>query len=607
MEEWVGAHWHRFITNKASAEYPDAQVDLENVSKSVGILFRALGGEASLRIEAASPRDYIVRRTLLQKFAGSHPQQSVAWRDNNSLRLPSHISLFPNKSLNRELYLWLAMLAAQSSNEFTHWGRDNQAMVSQLITRYPTMANRYQKLVSALIPLRPKPASLPEDEGRLELMIQKALRNPGSVEDFPRSNHAPAPVPLWLYPSANIETPSANDCDNPNEEGSRSEKQKRQLDEKKQAEREEEAAEKEGILLFRLESLFSWSEYLNLQRSPDDSDEDNLETAKDLDKITLSKQRDKKSSAIKLNLDLPAAENDDSPLGPGIYLPEWDWRKQSLQDKYVCLQSFLPRNGDPAPLPSYLSRAARKIRNQFELLQTQRCWLRAQPQGEELDLKNWIDFFSESRAGRCPEQGLYQTFRAVNRDLATLLLADLSMSTEAYLDNNACVIDVIRDGLLLCGEALNAINDPFAIYGFSSVKRHQVRYMLLKNFKEKYNNKIRGRISAIRPGYYTRMGAAIRQSTKILSEQSQSRRLLLMLTDGKPNDIDHYEGRYGIEDTRHAILEAKQKGLQVFCITIDQKAGEYLPYLFGSDGFTVLQHPTHLPTRLPELYYQLTH
>ena len=129
---------------------------------------------------------------------------------------------------------------------------------------------------------------------------------------------------------------------------------------------------------------------------------------------------------------------------------------------------------------------------------------------------------------------------------------------------------------------------------------------MLKNFNEQYDDIIRGRVQAIRPGFYTRMGAAIRQSSKILSEQNTTQKLMLILTDGKPNDIDHYEGRFGVEDTRHAINEASRLGIKPFCITIDQEAEDYLPYLFGSDGYTVILRPSQLPTRLPQLYHQLT-
>ena len=142
--------------------------------------------------------------------------------------------------------------------------------------------------------------------------------------------------------------------------------------------------------------------------------------------------------------------------------------------------------------------------------------------------------------------------------------------------------------------------------GFSSRKRDPIRMHLLKRFDEPYTADVRGRINAIKPGYYTRLGAAIRYASKKLRVQSAGRRLLLILSDGKPNDLDQYEGRFGIEDTRQAILEARSLGLQPFCVTIDQKGNQYVSHLFGVSGFVVIRNPIEMPRLLPRLYAQLT-
>ena len=205
-----------------------------------------------------------------------------------------------------------------------------------------------------------------------------------------------------------------------------------------------------------------------------------------------------------------------------------------------------------------------------------------------------------------PERGLYRDIRAQQRDLACLLLADLSLSTDAYVSNEARVIDVIRDTLFLFSEALSVTGDRFGLYGFSSLRRDNVRFHVLKDFAERYDNTARGRIAALKPGYYTRMGAAIRHATTILTEQRAQQRLMLILTDGKPNDLDHYEGRYGIEDTRHAVLEAREQGLQPFCVTVDEKGSDYLSHLFGLGRYVVIRKPADLPKQLPLLYAQLT-
>ncbi|NMP30619.1 VWA domain-containing protein [Thalassotalea sp. M1531] len=609
MEEWVGEIWHKYITRKASTDYHDARIEFSQVAKAVGVVYRALGGEAVKRIEAASPRDYAVRRTFLQKIAGENQQISLAWQDEESLRLPETLAVFSTKELNRDLYIWLAVLAAHHQDKFRHWAIDNQALVLSVLTAYPSLQARYDRLAKAFVESRADISKRPKEEQLMEQSIVQAVVNPGSVNAFPVVDYAPQPVYLWLYPSAKVNPnilPEYNETELDEQQKHLATKGKTN---RKKAERVEANDEDKGMMIFRLESMFSWSEFSKLDRGEDDSDEDddeNQRVAEDLDKISLSQQQSQKSARIKIDLDLPSPSEDDIPLGEGIRLPEWDYKQQVLVKEHCLLQPMLPKDSIAKKLPQHLQKTAKNIQAQFEQLQTLRYWLKNQSQGEEIDLNAWLDFYVERQIAPTAERGIYQSFRGGNRDLSCLLLADLSMSTDAYVSNDQRVIDVVKDSMLLFGEALNTVGDNFAMYGFSSVKRHHVRMSLIKNFNEKYSDDIRGRIQALRPGFYTRMGAAIRQATKVLQEQGSTQKLMLILTDGKPNDIDHYEGRYGIEDTHQAIIEAKKLGIKPFCITVDQEAEAYLPYLFGQYSFTMLSNPTQLPVCLPQIYHRLT-
>lgn len=613
MEEWVGGIWHKYITRKASVDFEHARVNFTDVNKSVGVVFRALGGDVIKRVEAASAREYLSRRTFLQKISGENQQISLAWQDEESLRLPESLAVFPSVELNRDLYIWLAVLAANHQKKFSHWAIDNQQLVVDVLTKFPSLTPRYQRLAQAFIDTRADHSKRPIAEQQMEQAIIDAVTDPGSVKAFPLVNYAPQAVYLWLYPSAQL-NPQLLPEHEDNEIAEQADIDKKHSIHKskasrKKAERMDSPESKDGMMIFRLESLFSWSEFSKLDRGSDDSEEDEEEyhrVAEDLDKITLSQQQNQKSANIKIDLDLPSASEDDIPLGDGIKLPEWNYKNQQLEEDRCLLQPMLPKDCVAKKLPARLQKTAKVIQAQFEQLQSVRYWLKAQTQGEELDLAAWLDFHVESQLSPTQEKGLYQSFRGNNRDISTLLLADLSMSTDAHLTDESRVIDVVQDSLLLFAEALNTVGDSFAMYGFSSVRRSHVRFSLLKNFNEPYNDSIRGRVQAIRPGFYTRMGAAIRQATKIISEQNSSQKLMLILTDGKPNDIDHYEGRFGIEDTHQAISEAKKLGIKPFCITIDVEAEDYLPYLFGSDGYTVILKPAQLPLRLPQLYHQLT-
>jgi len=609
MEEWVGGLWHKYITRKASTDYSEAAVHFSQISHAIGLVYRALGGAAIKRVEAASERDYIVRRSFLEKIAGENQQVSLAWQDDESLRLPETLAVFPCTELNHDLYIWLAVLAAQHNGKFRHWAIDNQQLVVDVLARFPALRPRYQRLAQAFISSRVDHSKRPKAEQLMEQAISQAILNPGSVQQFPSVNYAPQAVYLWLYPSAQVDSQVLPELDDEEPTVAELGKAKKSETSRKKAQRVDAADDKDGMMIFRLESLFSWSEFSKLDRGTDDSDDDeddNQRIADDLDKITVAKQQSQKSARIKIDMDLPSASEDDLPLGEGIKIPEWNYKKHCLEADRCLLQPMLPKNCSAQKLPIKLQKTAKTIQAQFEQLRSVRYWLKGEPQGEELDLAAWLDFHIESKISPTKEKGLYRSYRGNNRDISTLLLADLSMSTDAYLDDHSRVIDVVQDSMLLFGEALHSVGDRFAMYGFSSVKRSNIRFTLLKNFNEKYDDIIRGRVQSIRPGFYTRMGAAIRQATKVLVEQRSSQKLLLILTDGKPNDIDHYEGRFGIEDTHQAIKEAHKLGIKPFCITIDQEAQSYLPYLFGSNGFTVILRPEQLPLRLPQLYHQLT-
>jgi len=326
-----------------------------------------------------------------------------------------------------------------------------------------------------------------------------------------------------------------------------------------------------------------------------------------MDQLDVAQDGERVASRVRFDLDLPAAAEDDLPLGPGVPLPEWDFRKQFMRPDYCRLQAMESRHVEPTPLPERLRPHARRLRNQFAALAPTRRWLKAQPEGIEPDIDAWVRLQADRQAGH-PDAaaGLYLAQVQQERDLACLVLADLSLSTDAWASNEQKVIDVIRDSLMLFAEALGATGDRFALCGFSSLKRGHVRFHELKAFERPWDDLARGRVQAIKPGYYTRLGAAIRHSCTLLGRQPNRQRLLLILSDGKPHDLDLYEGRYGIEDTRMSIVEAREQGIRPFCVTIDKEAASYLPHVFGAHGFTLLRRPEELATRLPMLYAQLT-
>jgi nitric oxide reductase NorD protein len=238
------------------------------------------------------------------------------------------------------------------------------------------------------------------------------------------------------------------------------------------------------------------------------------------------------------------------------------------------------------------------LRRRFELLRARRTVQRRQLDGDELDLEACVEAQADFRAGLPMNPALYQSQGRHRRDMAILLLIDVSGSTDSWVCAHRRVIDVEREALLLVCIALAGLGEPYAVQAFSGQGPAAVAVDAVKRFDEPYGEEIALRIAGLEPERYTRAGAAVRHASATLMRQGASHRLLLMLSDGKPNDIDLYDGRYGIEDTRLAVIEAKLQGISPFCLTVDRQGSSYLPAIFGAQHYALLNRPELLPAVL---------
>ncbi len=258
-----------------------------------------------------------------------------------------------------------------------------------------------------------------------------------------------------------------------------------------------------------------------------------------------------------------------------------------------------------SPVPSAEMKAlVRRVRRQFEAMRPRHEMLRAQVDGADLDLDAVVRSRTELAAsGECSDR-IHLSSRPQAHDLAVTLLVDVSLSTDAWF-NDRRVLDVEKEALLVLAEGLAACGDMHSILSFTSRRRDWVRVETIKDFDEPMSALVRHRIAALKPGYYTRMGAALRHATAKLAERPNRKHLLLVLTDGKPNDVDHYEGRFALEDTRRAVSEARRRGIHVFGVTVDQDAKTYVPAVFGHYGYAVVPDIRRLPAALPQIYRAL--
>lgn len=299
-----------------------------------------------------------------------------------------------------------------------------------------------------------------------------------------------------------------------------------------------------------------------------------------------------------------AAESGREGSGPGITYPEWDHRVAAYRDAAVVVRPGLAPEGSGEWVERVIERHAamvRRVRRRFDRLRPRRVRLGRQPDGPDVDLDTYVTAFADWRAGSPGDDRLYMAIRPARRDLAIAVLVDVSASTDAWVAGNLRIVDVEKEALIVLLEALGAMGDRHVVLAFSGQGPRGVRVLTVTGFGEGATPGARRRIAALEPDGYTRVGAAIRHASALLTRERARHRLLLLLSDGKPNDVDEYAGRYGIEDTRQAVAEARLDGLLPFCLTVDREAPAYLPAIFGPRGFAVLPRPELLPTVLVDV------
>jgi nitric oxide reductase NorD protein len=243
----------------------------------------------------------------------------------------------------------------------------------------------------------------------------------------------------------------------------------------------------------------------------------------------------------------------------------------------------------------------RQLRRRFEAMRGEDRVLRRQADGQEVDMDALVAAIADRRGGAEPSQRLFCRRQRDERSLAAVFLVDMSGSTQGWVN------DAEREALVLLCEALEMLDDRYAIWGFSGWTRTRCDLYRIKDFDEAYGAEVQARIAAIQPRDYTRMGPPIRFVTQRLLAEPARHRLLVTISDGRPDDFgDDYRSDYGIEDTRQALLEARRAGVRPFCITIDRTGADYLKHMYGPAAYAVLDEVRKLPLKVAEIYRKLT-
>lgn len=358
------------------------------------------------------------------------------------------------------------------------------------------------------------------------------------------------------------------------------------------------------------EKVETLEEYSGESRKTDEDDEikEHEEALRELNmtKVIRSHERPRSIYRSDIILDGLALEVDNAGPGLGLPYPEWNFRKHEYRRDWCFVQPHIVANLHPdwPKLAEIKNRALiRRLKRQFATLTSDWLHLRRQMSGSEFDLDAVVDSEVERRTGHVPSEAVYLDRRRDLHDISALILMDESYSTDAWL-NNRRVLDVIRETVFCVGEVLEDYIDRFALAAFTSNTRRSCRFDLVKDFRELWPT-ARSRLGSLQPCGYTRIGPALRHAQELLMQERTARKIIILITDGRPCDYDRYEGAYGIADVRKAIETGKQHGIHTHAFAVEKQAAEYFPRMFTQHHYDILPTSDRLAQTMCKLFARL--
>lgn len=493
------------------------------------------------------------------------------------------------------------------------------AALAALREHLPDTQRRFDLLALRLLPTRPPLDALQGRDRALEEHRQRALRGcwpqdphtlAATLRALPRRGAPSPPIPLWgdLAPADNaLKHPGAEADTTPT---GREVQAPRTPQDLRRALLK--AEEEYNPLVHTFEKVETLDEHRGGYRQPDGSDEldEHLEALEELDLREVFRGGPPAEALLKIDLPFASSIPDVESIAPGergLPYDEWDERAGRYRTSW-CTVYPTPLHIAPSPWGAQVAaqrqRLIADLRKRLEIHRSVLTAQRRQRDGESIDLDAALSAWVDQRAGEEGDDRLYIRQARRRRDVATLVLLDLSLSTDAWIEGQR-VLDVAREALVVLGEVAHQLGDDLSIQAFASKTRNACRIWEIKTWDDPWT-RARERLGALTPQGYTRIGPALRHATATLKAHPADRRLVLLLSDGKPTDFDRYEGRYGIHDVRMALREADAQGVQIHALTIDSHARPALAATFGVGQWTLLRHPEALPRALTEAYGRLS-
>ncbi len=511
------------------------------------------------------------------------PTSDLPGTDGRHLLLPKQSAFFEDEADNRRVLMLLTVILSEAARLGLHGDRD---------------------------PLPPDPAAWTDNLLMSYPGLQEELRrhrdiDAARLESYPEA--APALTFRFIQRHQGLLPPGGVAGDTPESiEGSEAEAPVQEGVKRTTVDKDEQEA---NTLMHNFEKVETLDEYKGLARDFDGEDqlEDHLEALQELKMTEVIRVDETVHSVYRTEILMTDGIGDVAAEAVGgIPYDEWDAKRRSYRKGWCRVFPGVIADRDPdwaAERLPQLGDSIRRLKKTLEKVVSATEKVRRQKDGADLDLDAAIENRVRLNLKESPLENLYLDRKRRRRDLAVLVLVDLSLSTDAHVEGRR-VLDVAKDSLLVLSEVFAHYGDQVEVAGFYSHTRNQVFYQTLKRFNEPWTF-LKAAIGALEPRGYTRIGPALRHATRQLLKAKAKHRVLLVLSDGKPSDFDRYEGRYGIGDIRQAIREAESQGVHIHALAIDKQARDYLPQMLGSQRFAIMRHPGELPDALGRFFMAL--
>lgn len=565
---------------KQSSESIEQTIYLKDIKSRLTILSRALTGQA---IEI-------------------YPAEREGGYKNNSFFLPSYFSKFPTSEANLSFYLFRCIyLSIQRSLAFNWTGVEERSLdqsqqkaietapqvLEVLFKEFPVSKEFYQNIKKLLVQHSPDNRS-PD----FTWLYGKWMRNEKEYSSETQLNNISEKIKTAIekQPSTILKANAVEEVVSI------------EVDMKQQ---------EDYVLTHNFEKVETVDEFSGAWRDFDGEDE--LENHKDaLDELNMKftvRVDDTAHSVYQAEFTenttiLESAEVDRK--GHYLKYDEWDYTKHTYKKKFTKVYPLTQHKKDVTYYKNAIARNTSTLiglRKMLTHINNKMQQQRRQVQGDEFDIDAITDLLVDVHSNHTPSDKIYLSNRKKEKDISILLLLDISLSSDSYADGNR-VIDVEKQVSILFGEILHEFNIDFSITCFYSKTRNYSSYLTLKDFEEDWNS-AKYKIGAVEPSGYTRIGAALRHSGALLDVRTSKNKWVILISDGKPNDYDKYEGRYGIQDVKQALRELNTHNINSYALAIEAQAKYYLPQMFGQNHYQILTSPKELLQSMVKLYEKI--